>query len=571
MPVPTDITAGTLTLTNGSTAVTGTGTAWLASALRQGDVIIWAEGADGFQMPILADVPSSQTALTLVNPWPGPTLTDVAYRIRFQWDSSRVSGQIRQLTDRLDNGNIVAFTGLEGPGVPVFDGPHSMTIRPLNEFISGVTVDARVQTLAERAAYDAQAANFSVYVNDIGDGRAAVYFKLSATSGNWSTPAYQTGPVGPAPNVEATVTSIASDQTATVTETPIVGGVRLDFNLPRSDGFRNMGAYNAANAYVKDDVVTSNGSTFIALQAVPAGTAPSSAFPPVDTAFWQVLTQRGANGTGTGDVVGPAVSVDGRIVEFDGTTGKLLKDGGVAISPFMKTLLDDLTASASRTTLAAFGVIRIQILTVSGNYTPHANMLFADVELQAAGGGGAGSTSGTGQNAGGTGGSGGGNCKRRFSRAALGTLPVAVSLGAVGFAGSPGLSGGAAGNSTFGSFMTAGGGQAGTFSGPVSTASSAVGISTNDGGTATGGDINTPGEPGGSSIYPALAQGALSGKGGSSALGFGGAPVNAALTNGKTGTGFGSGGSGGSTSGVQNANGASGRPGVCIIIEYCSE
>lgn len=342
MPVPTDITAGTLTLTNGSTAVTGTGTAWLASSLRQGDVIIWAEGADGFQMPILADVPSSQTALTLVNPWPGPTLTDVPYRIRFQWDSSRVSGQIRQLTDRLDSGNIVAFSALEGPGVPVFDGPHSMVIRSLNEFISGVTVDARVQTLAERAAYDAQAANFSVYVNDIGDGRAAVYFKLSATSGDWSTPAYQTGPVGPAPNVEATVTSIASDQTATVTETPITGGVRLDFSLPRSDGFRNLGAYNSANSYVKDDVVSSNGSTFIALQAVPAGTTPSGANPPVSTAFWQVLAQRGTNGTGTGDVVGPNGAVNNRLAAYDGTSGKLIKDGG-------KLIDDVVTGPASAT------------------------------------------------------------------------------------------------------------------------------------------------------------------------------------------------------------------------------
>ena len=41
---------------------------------------------------------------------------------------------------------------------------------------------------------------------------------------------------------------------------------------------------------------------------------------------------RGAagGGSGTGDVVGPASAVDGNIVSFDGTTGKLVKDSGVA-------------------------------------------------------------------------------------------------------------------------------------------------------------------------------------------------------------------------------------------------
>lgn len=40
---------------------------------------------------------------------------------------------------------------------------------------------------------------------------------------------------------------------------------------------------------------------------------------------------RGASGAGTGDVVGPSSSVNGNVVLFDGTTGKLLKDSGVAL------------------------------------------------------------------------------------------------------------------------------------------------------------------------------------------------------------------------------------------------
>jgi hypothetical protein len=38
----------------------------------------------------------------------------------------------------------------------------------------------------------------------------------------------------------------------------------------------------------------------------------------------------GGGGGGSGDVVGPAASVDGNIAVFDGTTGKLLKDSGSA-------------------------------------------------------------------------------------------------------------------------------------------------------------------------------------------------------------------------------------------------
>lgn len=38
---------------------------------------------------------------------------------------------------------------------------------------------------------------------------------------------------------------------------------------------------------------------------------------------------RGAIGAGAGDVVGPGVSVNGNLVAFDGTTGKLIKDSGI--------------------------------------------------------------------------------------------------------------------------------------------------------------------------------------------------------------------------------------------------
>ncbi len=278
MPVPTDITAGTLTITNGSTAVTGTGTAWLASDLRQGDIILWIEGGDGFQTPILADVPASNTALTIVEPWEGPTLTGVRYRIRYQWDSSRVSAQSRQLIEMLDNGNVLALSGLTGPGVPVFDGPHSMVVRPEQDFINGVAYDVQVDTLADRAAYDGQAEGFAVLVSDVGDGRSALYSKNSNTSGDWSDPAYITGDIGNPPNLTAgTATTLPPEDPFSFSLTP-VGDGEYEINLsvpqgqastvpgPKGDGLQIDAIDTLANRSLYDGEV--EGFTFLSTDGI---------------------------------------------------------------------------------------------------------------------------------------------------------------------------------------------------------------------------------------------------------------------------------------------------------------
>jgi hypothetical protein len=68
---------------------------------------------------------------------------------------------------------------------------------------------------------------------------------------------------------------------------------------------------------------------------------------------WSRTGNKGSDGVGAGDVVGPASAVSGRMVEFDGATGKLIRDGGVVVSSFAKTILDDTTAAAVRATIAA--------------------------------------------------------------------------------------------------------------------------------------------------------------------------------------------------------------------------
>ena len=50
-------------------------------------------------------------------------------------------------------------------------------------------------------------------------------------------------------------------------------------------------------------------------------------------------TPLGVSGSGLGDVVGPASSVDSQLVLFDGATGKLLKDSGYSIATLREFIL----------------------------------------------------------------------------------------------------------------------------------------------------------------------------------------------------------------------------------------
>jgi len=56
--------------------------------------------------------------------------------------------------------------------------------------------DAEVDTLAERDAFDDEAAGFVLKVNDVGDGRAAFFTMGTGGSADWGAPAYLTGTKG---------------------------------------------------------------------------------------------------------------------------------------------------------------------------------------------------------------------------------------------------------------------------------------------------------------------------------------------------------------------------------------
>ena len=82
-------------------------------------------------------------------------------------------------------------------------------------------------------------------------------------------------------------------------------------------GFTPRGAWGSGSTYAVNDVVSYNGSSYLAIQAS------TNQNPATQTAYWLVLAAKGD--TGSGDVTGPASSVDSEIAVYDSTTGKIIK------------------------------------------------------------------------------------------------------------------------------------------------------------------------------------------------------------------------------------------------------
>lgn len=151
-------------------------------------------------------------------------------------------------------------------------------------------VDQTVNVIADRAAFDSQLAGFSVMVN--GPGRAARYTRITDVPGVWSSPAYYTGEQSTVPG-------------------PI--------------GINWRPAWDAVTTYALRDGVEDNGSSWRSLQDNNLNHAPP-VLPVKSNAWWTLISAKGMDGTGTGDMVGPVSSTDGGITGFSGTTGKLAKE-----------------------------------------------------------------------------------------------------------------------------------------------------------------------------------------------------------------------------------------------------
>ena len=234
--------------------------------------------------------------------------------------------------------------------------------------------------------------------------------------------------------------------------------------------------------------------------------------------------------------------------------------------------------------VGAFDEVVMQVFTITGTYTPTANMKYCIIEVVGGGGGGgaAGSIAVAGSSACGGGGGAGGYSRGVFNAATIGASK-AVTVGTGGAGGVAGVGNGATGGTTsVGALLQATGGS-GAFHG--STTIIFCSVFGGSGGVATGGSVNMNGQSGtacfagntetavlaGSSPNPAGHGGA----GGTSYFGSGAKSpaINTAGNGaGTNAPGFGGGGSGavsiGNNSG--NAAGGNGADGIVVITEFLS-
>ncbi len=347
---------GTASITQGQTVVTGQGTAWLQIV----------RPADDFGKHVGMAVPiasvDSDTQITLAYPWPGPTQAAAPYRISFTPYYVNYRQALLEIGRLLVSGNVSALAELVGAAnkLPMFTGSGAMGLIAKEDLINGVRFDVQVDDLAGRAAHDGEASGFTVLVADVGDGRSAVYTKNSLTSADWSDPAYVTGPTG-ATGHEAYVyigyASNAAGADFTTTFDPALEFIAIltsetEIPAPSAGDFAGLwfnykgatgspwddwrGPWQTGTAYSELAGVEHGGSSYICTVAHNSGAATEPGAGASWQTYWDLVAAKGQDGTGTGDVVGPAAATDGNVAVFDGATGKLIEDSGNSLSDFLK-------------------------------------------------------------------------------------------------------------------------------------------------------------------------------------------------------------------------------------------
>ncbi|PZP54326.1 MAG: hypothetical protein DI595_00050 [Agrobacterium fabrum] len=291
-------TSGTISLVNGSAVINGIDTAWKTALIVGGTVHVEAEGNP---LPILADDsagasehPITDTQMTAAIKWQGATGTYKYALVRentYTTAQAENSTKIAELLRRLNNPTLAALAGIEAEQdhLILLTGESTATIIPRSSLIQGVEANAKVETPAGLSTYESEAAGFIVLVSNAGNQRAALYFKKSATAGDWSAPAYLTGAQGIQGEIGPT-------------------------------GITWRSTWNGAVAYAKNDLVRSNKSAWIALRA-NTNVAPP-VLPTTANADWELFAPAGLDGTGTGDVRGPGAAVAGAIAQFATVDGR---------------------------------------------------------------------------------------------------------------------------------------------------------------------------------------------------------------------------------------------------------
>ncbi|HEV7344142.1 MAG TPA: hypothetical protein VGN60_00725 [Devosia sp.] len=313
---------GTVTFTQGSMAIAGTGT--LFQNMRAGSVI----SIPGLGEMQLAEDPTSDTAALGVVEWQGTTAEDKAYQYLPRNDAATISAKLVAMLQQLSGSNLQSLADVEGAAQTVlgFAGPGSLTTVAIADLVSGADYDQAVDALADLAAYStrpgptADSRGFAVLVRNSGDGRAAIYSKSSDASGDWSDPAYVSGP---AITLDVTeVDAVPHGAPPGVTLTPVAGGYNLAFAIPSGM-----------------IIVPGTTTTLAPDQPAAVDFVPVTGGYRIDISIPQGLT---------GDIDGVTPFWVSRL-GADATAGAALT--GLGVSAFAQSLLDDASAAAFFSTL----------------------------------------------------------------------------------------------------------------------------------------------------------------------------------------------------------------------------
>ncbi|WCA60251.1 hypothetical protein G6M16_006975 [Agrobacterium tumefaciens] len=347
-------TSGTISLVNGSAVITGIDTAWKTALIVGGTVHVEAEGNP---LPILADDsagasehPITDTQMTAAIKWQGATGTYKYALVRentYTEAQAANSVKIAELLQRLNHPTIAAIAGVQGEQdhLILLTGASTATIIPRTSLIQGIEANATVETPAGLVTYESEAAGFIVLVADAGGQRAALYFKVSATAGDWSDPAFLTGEKGNQGDIGPT-------------------------------GITWRGVWNNVAAYAKNDVVQNNKSAWIALRA-NTNVAPP-VLPTTANADWELFARAGVDGTGIGDVVGPSSVTAGNLAQFSDNTGKVIGRATIGSPALLGRLssgagdVERLTKSQASQVLGGWEPIgKLDLTGVSGGEVPN--------------------------------------------------------------------------------------------------------------------------------------------------------------------------------------------------------
>ncbi|MFU0874214.1 tail fiber domain-containing protein [Kluyvera sichuanensis] len=160
------MSAGTLKLTNGSTAVTGTGTTFTAD-MTAADVAVVTVGGTVYSLAV--DSVTSDTALELSLPFTGPTTTGVAWQAVPRKTMLRVTAELnKQVTEalRVANENAINWQAvLSSPDTVNVLLPDGTTLtgfswRKINDLLNALDVDhldataSQIHTDAQQVATD---------------------------------------------------------------------------------------------------------------------------------------------------------------------------------------------------------------------------------------------------------------------------------------------------------------------------------------------------------------------------------------------------------------------------------